>query len=171
MISNMSYEAPCLLVASPALLDPSFLHTVVLLVEHDEEGALGLILNRPLPLSLAQVSQEGGMPFLGPDEATAWRGGPVDPQRGVLLVQGGLPAEEDTVVDLTHFVSHRKDLLEELLGDPQARYRLFLGYAGWSAGQLDQELELGAWTRRSVVSEWLLHPEPLGLWQAALHQG
>ena len=167
----MSYEAPCLLVASPALLDPSFLHTVVLLVEHDEEGALGLILNRPLPLSLAQVSQEGGMPFLGPDEATAWRGGPVDPQRGILLVQGGLPAEEDTVVDLTHFVSHRKDLLEELLGDPQARYRLFLGYAGWSAGQLDQELELGAWARRPVVSEWLLHPEPLGLWQAALHHG
>ena len=168
IIHIMSYEAPCLLVASPALLDPNFLHSVVLIVEHDEEGALGLILNRPLPLSLAQVSQEGAMLFQGSDEATAWRGGPVDPQRGILLVQGGLPEEEDTVVDLTHFVSHRKDLLEELLGDPLAHYRLFLGYAGWGAGQLDQELEMGAWTRRPVVSEWLMPMEPLGLWQSAL---
>ncbi|BDU69643.1 UPF0301 protein [Geothrix oryzae] len=164
----MTPEAPCLLVASPALLDPNFLHAVVLVVEHDEEGALGLVLNRPLPLSLAQVCEEGGMAYEGSAEASAWRGGPVDPQRGILLVQGGLPEEEDTVVDLTHFVSHRKDLLEALLGDSTARYRLFLGYAGWSAGQLDQELELGAWTRRPVVSEWLLHPDPTGLWQVAL---
>lgn len=167
----MTLDAPCLLVASPALLDPNFLHSVLLLVEHDEEGALGLILNRPLPLSLAQVSEEGGLSFQGPEEATAWRGGPVDPQRGILLVQGGLPEEEDTVVDLTHFVSHRKDLLEALLGDPLARYRLFLGYAGWSPGQLDQELELGAWARRPLVSEWLLHPDPGGLWQVALAHG
>lgn len=167
----MTLDAPCLLVASPALLDPSFLHSVVLLVEHDEEGALGLILNRPLPLALAQVSEEGGMEYQGSEEATAWRGGPVDPQRGILLVQGGLPETDDTVVDLTHFVSHRKDLLEALLGDATTRYRLFLGYAGWSPGQLDQELELGAWTCRPLVSEWLLHPDPAGLWQVALAQG
>ena len=168
IIGIMSYEAPCLLVSSPVLLDPNFLHSVVLIVEHDEEGALGLILNRPLPLALEEVSREGGLDYHGADQATAWRGGPVDPQRGILLVQGGLPEEEDTVVDLTHFVSHRKDLLEDLLGDPLAHYRLFLGYAGWSAGQLDQELEMGAWTRRPLVSEWLLHPEPSGLWQVAL---
>jgi putative transcriptional regulator len=95
----------------------------------------------------------------------------VDPQRGILLVQGGLPEEEDTVVDLTHFVSHNKDLLEALLGDPTARYRLFLGYAGWGPGQLDQELDMGAWTRRALVSEWLMHPDPMGLWQAALGSG
>lgn len=164
----MTPEAPCLLVASPSLLDPNFLHTVVLVVEHDEEGALGIILNRPLPLALAQVGEEGGLNYEGSEDATAWRGGPVDPQRGILLVQGGLPADEDTVVDLTHFVSHRKDLLESLLADPSARYRLFLGYAGWSPGQLDHELEVGAWTRRSVVSEWLMHPDPTGLWQVAL---
>lgn len=164
----MSYEAPCLLVASPALLDPNFLHSVVLVVEHDEEGALGLILNRPLPLALAQVGEEGGFPYRGPEEATAWRGGPVDPQRGILLAQGGLPEPEDTVVDLTHFVSHRKDLLESLMEDPSARFRLFLGYAGWSPGQLDQELEVGAWIRRPLISEWLLHPDPTGLWQVAL---
>ena len=167
----MRPEAPCLLVASPALLDPNFLHSVVLLVEYDDEGALGLVLNRPLPLALEQVCEEGGMSYRGSTEATAWRGGPVDPQRGILLVQGGLPEDEDTVLDFTHFVSHRKDLLENLLADPQARYRLFLGYSGWGPGQLDQELELGAWTPRPLVSEWLLHPDPSGLWQVALAGG
>ncbi len=167
----MRPEAPCLLVASPALLDPNFLHSVVLLVEFDDDGALGLVLNRPLPISLAQVAEEGGMAFQGSPEATAWRGGPVDPQRGILLVQGGLPADEDTVLDLTHFVSHRKDLLEALLADGNARYRLFLGYAGWGPGQLDQELTLGAWTARPLVSDWLLHPDPTGLWQVALQSG
>ena len=167
----MNYQAPCLLVASPSLLDPNFLHSVVLIVEHDEEGALGVILNRPLPLALAQVSLEGGMDYHGAEEATAWRGGPVDPQRGILLVQGGLPEEEDTVVDLTHFISHRKDLLAALLGDRTAMYRLFLGYAGWGPGQLDQELELGAWARRGLVSDWLMPPDPAGLWQAALGSG
>ncbi|HJW72103.1 MAG TPA: YqgE/AlgH family protein [Geothrix sp.] len=171
IIGIMSYEAPCLLVASPSLLDPNFLHSVVLVVEHDEEGALGIILNRALPLTLSQVSSDGGMAYQGSEEATAWRGGPVDPQRGILLVQGGLPEEEDTVVDLTHFVSHRKDLLESLLADPLARYRLFLGYAGWGADQLDQELAMGAWTRRPIVSEWLMHPDPMGLWQVALASG
>lgn len=171
IIGIMSYEAPCLLVASPSLLDPNFLHSVVLVVEHDEEGALGIILNRALPLTLSQVSSDGGMAYQGSEAATAWRGGPVDPQRGILLVQGGLPEEEDTVVDLTHFVSHRKDLLEALLADPLARYRLFLGYAGWGADQLDQELAMGAWTRRPIVSEWLMHPDPMGLWQVALASG
>ena len=167
----MRPEAPCLLVASPTLLDPNFLHAVVLVVEHDEDGALGIVLNRPLPLTLAQVASEGAMAFAGSEDATAWRGGPVDPQRGILLVRGGLPEEADTVVDFSHFVSHRKDLLEDLLGAPGESYRLFLGYAGWSAGQLDQELEEGSWTRLPVVSEWLLHPDPTSLWPRAVAAG
>ena len=167
----MDHEAPCLLVASPSLLDPNFLHTVVLLLEHDEEGAFGVVLNRPLPLTLAQVAQEGGLAYQGADEAVAWRGGPVDPQRGILLVQGDLPEEEDTVLDLSHFVSHRKDLLERLLEDARSHYRLFLGYAGWGGGQLDLELAEGAWTRRPLVSEWLLTEEPTGLWVKASSEG
>ncbi len=164
----MDHVAPCLLVAHPGLMDPHFLHTVVLVVEHDEEGALGIILNRPLPITLDKVADEGGFTYAGSDSATAWRGGPVDPQRGVILVQGALPEEEDTVVDMTHFVSHRKDLLELLLADPEARFRLFLGYAGWGPGQLDGELAQGAWTRRPVHGDWLMHPDPSGLWQVAL---
>lgn len=167
----MSPQAPCLLVASPLLLDPNFLHSLVLVVEHDEEGALGIILNRPLPIALAQICQESGLNYAGPDETTAWRGGPVDPQRGIILVCGGIPAEDDTVLDFTHFVSHRKELLEELMTDPGSQFRLFLGYAGWGPGQLDGELEQGAWLRRPLNSAWLMHPEPGGLWTTAIQEG
>lgn len=92
----------------------------------------------------------------------------MDPQRGILVVKGGMPGEEDTVLDLTHFVSHRKDLLEELFQDPTAHYRLFLGYAGWGPEQLDGEMEQKAWTRAPVHSEWLMHPDPRGLWEVAV---
>ena len=167
----MHIEAPCLLVANPILMDPNFLHAVVLLIEHNEEGAFGLLLNRPLPLALEEVCVEGGLTYAGPDDAVAWRGGPVEPQRGVLLVAGGLPEGEDTVLDMTHFLSHRKDLLESILQQEEAKYRLYLGYSGWGAGQLDEEIAEGAWSTRPLVSSWLLDANPSVLWHMALAEG
>jgi putative transcriptional regulator len=164
----MSQLAPCLLVASPLLLDPNFLHAVVLLVEHDEQGGMGVILNRPLPVTLAQICQESRLAFDGDATATAWRGGPVDPQRGIILVRGGLPEAEDTVLDFTDFISYRKDLLENLLLEPTASFRLFLGYAGWGAGQLDNEIKEGAWVRLPLNPEWLMTEDPQDLWPKAI---
>jgi putative transcriptional regulator len=168
MILDMSQLAPCLLVASPLLLDPNFLHSVVLLVEHDEDGGMGVILNRPLPVTLQQICRESRLGFQGDEDATAWRGGPVDPQRGIILVRGGLPEAEDTVLDFTDFISYRKDLLESLLVEPGATFRLFLGYAGWGPGQLDQEMEEGAWARVPLNPEWLMSGEPAELWSRAI---
>jgi len=168
MIFGMSHLAPCLLVASPLLLDPNFLHSVVLLVEHDDAGGMGVILNRPLPVTLEQICQESRLAFAGDEDATAWRGGPVDPQRGIILVRGGLPEPEDTVLDFTDFISYRKDLLETLLVEPKAIFRLFLGYAGWGAGQLDQELTEGAWVRVPLKPDWLMPLDPHELWPMAI---
>ena len=167
----MPAEAPCLLVANPILMDPNFLRSVVLLVEHSDDGAFGLVLNRPLPLTLSQVCSDGEMEYAGPEGALAWRGGPVEPQRGVLLVEGGLPEHEDTVLDMTHFLSHRKDLLEALLQAGGAKYRLYLGYAGWGPGQLEMEMEEGAWTAKPLVSSWLLDANPSNLWHLAMAEG
>ncbi len=168
MIVFMSPIAPCLLVASPLLLDPNFLHTVVLLIEHDDQGAMGVILNRPLPLTLVKICEESQLVFGGDPDVPAWRGGPVDPQRGIILMRGGLPTEEDTVLDFTDFVSFRKDLLESLLMDDTATYRLFLGYSGWGPNQLDAEMEQGAWVRLPLHPEWLLTDDSKGLWQKAI---
>ncbi len=169
-MAGMNLQAPCLLVANPLLLDPNFLHTVVLLLEHDEQGAMGLVLNRPLPLELAQICAESHLTFAGDGQSTAFRGGPVEPQRGIILVRGGLPEEEDTVLDFTDFVSFRKDLLESLLLDPSATYRLFLGYAGWGPGQLEAEMTQRAWTSMPLKPEWLMHEEPRTLWPLAIEE-
>lgn len=164
----MTPSAPCLLVASPLLLDPNFLHSVVLLIEHDGNGSMGVVLNRPLPLTLERICEESHLPYSGDSEATAFRGGPVEPQRGIILVRGGLPGPEDTVLDFTDFVSYRKDLLEDLFQQPGAAFRLFLGYAGWGPGQLEGELEQGAWGVLPLRPEWLFAREPGQLWAEAI---
>ena len=94
----------------------------------------------------------------------------MDPQRGIILVRGGLPSPEDTVLDFTDFLSFRKDLLETLLLDPDAAFRLFLGYAGWGPGQLDAEMEQGAWARLPLSAKWLMDDDPTTLWQRALQE-
>jgi putative transcriptional regulator len=129
---------------------------------------MGIVLNRPLPLNLAQICAESHLTFAGDENATAFRGGPVEPQRGVILVRGGMPSEEDTVLDFTDFVSFRKDLLELLLLDPEANFRLFLGYAGWGPGQIENEMAQGAWKRMPLKPEWLMSKDPRHLWQHAI---
>lgn len=164
----MTPSAPCLLVASPLLMDPNFLHSVVLLIEHDGNGSMGVVLNRPLPLTLERICEESRLPYAGSPEATAFRGGPVEPQRGIILVRGGLPGPEDTVLDFTDFVSYRKDLLEALFQQPGAAFRLFLGYAGWGPGQLEGEMDQGAWGILPLRPEWLLAEDPGHLWAEAI---
>jgi len=164
----MNCVAPCLLVASPLLLDPNFLHTVVLMVEHSEAGAMGVVLNRPIPVFVAQICEEGGMEYNGPPEAPAFYGGPVEPGRGTLLVRGGLPGNGDTVLDFTDFVSYRRDLLELLAKDPESSYRLFLGYSGWGPGQLEAELRQQAWIRASLEPDLLFVDDATTLWKKVI---
>jgi len=161
----MNCAAPCLLVASPLLLDPNFLHTVVLMVEHCEAGAMGVVLNRPIPVLVSQICEEGGMEYKGPPNATVFYGGPVEPGRGTLLVRGGLPGNGDTVLDFTDFVSYRRDLLELLAKDSESTYRLFLGYSSWGPGQLEAELKQQAWIRASLEPDLLFIDDASTLWK------
>jgi putative transcriptional regulator len=160
----MSHVAPCLLVASPFLLDPNFLHTVVLIIDHNENGAIGLVLNRPVDLAVAQVCNEGMLEYNGDPGCTAYYGGPVDRGRGMVLVRGEMPEPEDTVLNFTDFVSTRRDLLVSLAKNPESKYRLFLGYSGWAAGQLEAELEQNAWIRVSLDPDLLFMDDPTKLW-------
>jgi putative transcriptional regulator len=168
MMNLMEFVAPCVLVASPLLLDPNFLHSVVLIVEHNERGAMGLVLNRPLPVTVAQICTEGGMDYYGDAESKAYFGGPVEPHRGMVLVRGEMPGDSDTVLNFTDFVSFRRDLLESLAKNSDAKYRLFLGYSGWGAGQLEKELEQQAWIRITLEAEMLFLGEQSKLWQNAV---
>ncbi len=130
-----------LLIASPALLDPNFRRTVVLITEHGDEGASGLVLNRPGPAQVAEV-----VPQLEPlvdDGEELWIGGPVQPE--AVLVLGEFLDPSDAAVPLFGPLGFPSLAEPEEVVPVTTRRRVFAGYAGWGAGQLEGELEREDW--------------------------
>lgn len=149
-----------LLVASPLLGDPNFMRSVVYLLEHHQHGSLGLIINRPLPLPLADLWLEC------PETVRDWRicaeGGPVERERGLLLHgHPGIP-DAHRLADGLWIGGAPAALAEAALaaGDPGLGPRLFLGNSGWAPGQLVDELDAGSWLLRPGHPRLLLDPEP-----------
>jgi putative transcriptional regulator len=157
-----------LLVAAPPLVDPNFDRTVVLMLEHGHDGALGLILNRPSETPLDDVFPEWQPMASTP--ATVFTGGPVSPDAVIALGRGrgttragwlGIDGELGTV-DLG---LHPLDL-----GIALHALRVFHGYAGWAPGQLEGELEQGAWFVLDSEPDDPFAPDPETLWRAVLRR-
>jgi putative transcriptional regulator len=130
-----------LLVASPALLDPNFRRTVVLVTEHTDEGAAGLVLNRPSPVEVA-----GAVPQLEPvvdDGDPVWVGGPMQPE--AVLVLGEFLDPDDAAVPLFGALGFPSLAEPEEIVPATTRRRVFAGYAGWGIGQLEAELTDEDW--------------------------
>jgi putative transcriptional regulator len=129
------------LIASPDLLDPNFARTVVLMVQHNEQGALGLIVNRPSSKSLAELWREvGEKPCRS--EQPVYLGGPVPGP--LMAIHGAADLGELDVCEGVYF-SARKELLDQLVQRDDVPLKVFVGHAGWAPGQLEKELELGGW--------------------------
>jgi putative transcriptional regulator len=153
-IPSTSGLAPGLLVASPTLGDPNFDGSVVLMAEHHEQGALGFVVNRPGPITVADVLR-GLDPELAADAIRNGRasgqvmeGGPVSPERlWILYRPGEVPAEDDaTRVGQELALGGSRELLEALVRAPDGGpFLLMLGYAGWAPMQVEQEVNQGAW--------------------------
>src|SRR5262249_6318482 len=140
------------LAASPALIDPNFARAVVLMVEHDGDGALGLILNRPLDQRAAALVP-GLAEVLGPDGALH-EGGPG--QRGTGLI--GLAEYRDRVVGGVALLD------PEVGAEEVARARLYSGYAGWGPGQLEAELAAESWIVERALAEDIFDEDATTLW-------
>jgi putative transcriptional regulator len=154
-----------LLVAGPALQDPNFRRTVVLICEHTDDGALGLVINRPTTVEVTDAVPE--LATLLGDDASLWSGGPVQPQSIVLLAELDDPPEDALmVVGDVGLVLQGADL--EDLADDASRGRAFLGYAGWGPGQLEDELERGDWIVVAAEPDDAFRPEADGLWGEVL---
>jgi putative transcriptional regulator len=153
------------LIASPILRDPNFARTVVLLCEHDEEeGSMGLVVNRPSDLTLGQTIE--GFE----DDATQklWVGGPV--QRDVVLVlhrNAAIPGARP-VVDGMALGGEPDELLALLRGARWSDVRVFSGYAGWGAGQLQRELAERSWIVCPARADFVFDSDPDGTWSALL---
>jgi len=146
-MSNKSYLSNHFLVAMPDLADPNFFHTVTLICEHNDQGALGIVVNRPSELILAdifeQLELDSGSQSLR--ETTVFQGGPVQTDRGFVL-HDGQPWDSTLAISRQLLLTTSRDVLAALAaGDGPTNWLLALGYAGWSAGQLEQEMAANAW--------------------------
>jgi len=154
-----------LLVASATLQDPNFARTVVLIGLHGEEGALGLVLNRPSTSTVAEaVPQLQDM--VGEDEPV-FVGGPVQPGTIVMLAEFDDPDPAGLLV-LGRIGLPAPDASLEQLETATSRRRVFAGYAGWGEGQLDQEVAQGDWITHDALPQDVFCEEPLELWSEVL---
>lgn len=172
-------HAPGLLIAMPQILDPHFNHSVIFLLRHNEEGSVGLIVNRPTEVTVEKVLSGLSIDWGGAEEDVTWFGGPVMPQLGSVLftpdppLDGARPLgvdEEATVVQVGHGIrmTHHVGQLAELAASPPEAFRLFLGYAGWGPGQLLEEIERNDWLPAPIDPELVFAGEPEESWATAL---
>ena len=136
------------LIAMPGMADPNFSQTVTLVCEHNAQGALGIVINRPLPMAFADVFAQLDLDCSQSKVAATpvLQGGPVQPERGFVLHSAGALWDSTLPVsDWLHLTTSR-DVLEALArGEGPAEAFIALGYAGWEAGQLEAEVAQNAW--------------------------
>jgi putative transcriptional regulator len=130
-----------LLIAAPHLNDPNFFKSVVLVVQHNEQGALGVILNRPTETTIEEVWPQVSESACNA-EGQLYQGGPCP---GPLMVVHTDPTVSDTEICRGVYFSTDKPSIEQLVSQTVGPLKFFVNYAGWSAGQLEEELERGGW--------------------------
>lgn len=172
---------PSLLIASPSLTDPFFERSVVLVWHHDEEGALGVVVNRPL----AEAAERGVMPrsagitiedVLVVDDdidlgevgkrPVNW-GGPVDTDSGTMLTLANITDEEGWRLETGVNITRSQDALVRVLAE-DAPIRLCLGYAGWGPGQLDREIAEGSWLFTDPEPALVFNENAEACWKQAI---
>lgn len=129
------------LIAPPAMIEPNFHRTIVLVLQHDESGALGLILNRPTNSEIDSIWEVMTGTSLS-NEGVLYVGGPVD---GPIMMLHTCPEYSEQEILSGVYVSSRKTNLAKLVSEKALPYKVFSGYAGWAEGQLDAELQQGGW--------------------------
>ena len=158
------------LVAMPGMTDPNFSQTVTLVCEHSDQGALGIIINRPLSMTLGEVFTQLGLESSRSRVAATpvLQGGPVQTDRGFVLHSPG-PRWDSTlpVSERLHLTTSR-DVLDALArGEGPAEAVVALGYAGWDAGQLEAEMAQNAWLTVPADERLLFETPAAERWQAA----
>jgi putative transcriptional regulator len=169
MTANDSLKSQ-LLIAMPALQDPNFARTVTYICEHGDHGAMGIVLNRPTELCLADVLKhmqiEGGLGAAG--EQMVFLGGPVEEERGFVLHTHTEPWDSTLPITDEISITTSRDILEAMArGDGPGQTLVALGYAGWGAGQLEKELQENAWLSGPADQSILFELPPDQRWEAA----
>lgn len=160
-----------LLVATPLLVDPNFDHTVVLLLDADDDGALGVVLNRPSPVPVQEVLPGWSDVLAGPD--VLFQGGPVGTDSALAVADlrsdgSGEPVGFRRLFGATGIVD--LDTPTEIMTPALTSLRIFAGYAGWGSGQLEAEVEEGSWYVLPAHPDDLFGADPERLWSRVLRR-
>lgn len=158
--SNLSHH---FLIAMPGLDDRNFAQSVTYICEHNEEGALGLIVNRPSDLQLSDVLRQMDIETSADQslQRPVYFGGPISPERGFVLHGGDRVWDATMTIADGVYVTSSKDILSAIgRGEGPADFMLVLGYAGWGAGQLEQELRENVWLTVAANTELLFRVPP-----------
>lgn len=172
-MASSSSLAPGLLLAMPQLQDPNFTRSVVLMIQHGEEGSFGLVVNQPSPIKAVELLESLGMEWNGDPDAVVWSGGPVSPATGWVLHEPypGLPAAsrlgEGATIDIGPglALTTSPDALRTIAAAPPPRIRLLLGYSGWAANQLAAEMARGSWLHADADPSIIFDGAPETMWQ------
>jgi putative transcriptional regulator len=168
--------APGLLLAMPQLQDPNFNRSVVLMIEHGDNGSFGLVVNQPSPIKASELLDSLGMPWHGDPDEVVWSGGPVSPATGWVLHEPypSLPATSKLGEGSTIHVgpglalTTSPDGLRTIAAAPPTRIRLLLGYSGWGAGQLAAEMARGSWLHADADPALIFDGAPDQMWERAI---
>ena len=167
------------LISDTDLRDPNFFRTVVLLTEHNEEGAFGLVVNRVSTETLGNVLPEDALAGSSAGDIPVYIGGPVQ-QEYLFILHSGLPLEDAAAVvtkptdgvlfqpvteATVRFLASDWDMMSD---DSRPTVRVYGGYSGWGPGQLESELEAGAWIVHRATREIVFHPAPEKSWADAM---
>lgn len=159
-----------LLIAMPQLQDPNFVRTVMMVVQHDDEGTFALVLNRPVDMSTSELCEGLDMHWGGDPKACLHWGGPVQSHTGWMLfaqtdvTAAPVPTDESTDLGNSVYFAGSLNVLRTVAEAPPADVRLFLGYAGWGPGQLEGEMAEGVWLTAPASREAIFDVDPDSMW-------
>jgi len=159
------------LIAGKRLRDTNFYKTVVLMVEHGSEGAMGLVVNRPSSITVAHALSKH---FQIPDtDDLVYVGGPVEPSALFILHNASEFDENETAVIPGLYVGSSAEVFETIIrasaeGNADLSFRIFSGCSGWAPGQLEGELERGDWYQQPATSDMLFLEDPYEVWDRLL---
>jgi putative transcriptional regulator len=172
-LDNANFTHQCL-IAMPAMDDPRFAHSLTYIIRHDDEGAVGLVVNKPLELPLttllSEISASAVAPLRHPEQRVMF-GGPVNPQMGFVLHREQGDWGNTLPVSDGIYVTSSRDILDAIArGEGPDDYLVALGYAGWGAGQLESEMAANAWLTCPADAELLFSVPFEDRWQTGIHR-
>lgn len=158
------------LIAMPGLEDANFFHTVTYICEHNEQGAMGIVLNRPTDLHLNDILEQLDIPVSTSSKAeqTIYVGGPVQTDRGFVLHSSESTWDSTMMVTEGISITTSRDILKAIAdGDGPEQTLIALGYAGWGGGQLEEELTANTWLNGPADKQIIFNTPPEKRWQEA----